>query len=156
MRQAEMTAAKRMLKRCEDRRGLYPASLAADTAYGSAEMLGWLVEEKAIAPHIPVFQTGRRQDGTVSRRDFPYDPDEDCYICPDGKALKQYRHAGRAAKAKSPKDGFLRYRAQKADCDVCALKPRCTPKEPMRKVLRSVREEARDLARRIAKTEAYA
>jgi transposase len=156
IRQAEMTAAKRMLERCEERHGLYPARLADDTAYGSAEMLGWLVEEKAIAPHIPVFETGRRQDGTFSRRDFLYDPDEDCYICPGGKALKRYRYAGRAAKAKPPKDGFLRYRAQKADCDVCALKPNCTPKEPMRKVLRSVHEEARDLARRIAKTEAYA
>jgi hypothetical protein len=35
--------------------GLKLKLLAADTAYGSAPMLDWLVEEKGIAPHIPVF-----------------------------------------------------------------------------------------------------
>ena len=32
-----------------------PASLAADSAYGSAESLAWLVKHKGIVPHIPVF-----------------------------------------------------------------------------------------------------
>ena len=35
--------------------GLYPARLIADSAYGSAPMLDWLVEEHGIEPHIPVF-----------------------------------------------------------------------------------------------------
>jgi hypothetical protein len=35
------------------------------------------------------------------------------------------------------------------------LKPRCCPKMPARKVPRSIYENARDLAREIAKTEAY-
>jgi Transposase DDE domain len=53
------------------------------------------------------------------------------------------------------KDNLLRYRASKRDCDVCALKPRCCPKAPARKVLRSIYEGARDMARDIAKTDAY-
>jgi hypothetical protein len=32
---------------------------------------------------------------------------------------------------------------------------RCCPKEPARKILRSIYEEARDAARAIAKTEAF-
>jgi hypothetical protein len=52
-------------------------------------------------------------------------------------------------------DGLMRYRASKLDCQVCSLKPRCCPNTPARKVLRSVHEGARDLARDIAKTEAY-
>jgi hypothetical protein len=49
----------------------------------------------------------------------------------------------------------LLYRASKYDCDACALKPRCCPKEPARKVPRSIHEGARDLARDIAATAAY-
>ena len=41
------------------------------------------------------------------------------------------------------------------DCGPCPLKSRCCPKAPARKVLRSIYEGARDLAREIAKTDAY-
>ena len=46
----------------------------------------------------------------------------------------------------------LLYRASKTDCDACALKPRCCPKEAARKVPRSIHEGARDIARAIAKS----
>jgi hypothetical protein len=52
-------------------------------------------------------------------------------------------------------DNQLLYRASKYDCDVCRLKQRCCPKEPARKVPRSIHEAARDLARAIAQTDAY-
>jgi hypothetical protein len=38
----------------EKDRAFKPAYLAADTAYGSADTLNWIVNEKKIAPHIPV------------------------------------------------------------------------------------------------------
>jgi hypothetical protein len=60
-----------MIERTEDRLGLCPERLAADSAYGSAEMLGWLVNEHAIEPHIPVFDKSARDDGTFSREDLP-------------------------------------------------------------------------------------
>ena len=50
----------------------------------------------------------------------------------------------------------LLYRASKLDCQACTLKPRCCPKEPARKVPRSIYEGARDLARKVATTQAYA
>src|SRR4051812_32032112 len=56
IRQAEVGAARTMIDRVEERFGLYPEKLAADRAYGSAEMLGWLVHERGIEPHIPVFE----------------------------------------------------------------------------------------------------
>jgi IS5 family transposase len=55
IRQAEVGAAKTMIERTEERFGLTPERLVGDTAYGAAPMLNWLVEEKGIAPHIPVF-----------------------------------------------------------------------------------------------------
>ena len=50
----------------------------------------------------------------------------------------------------------MRYRASKFDCDACSLKPRCSPNMPARKVLRSIHEGARDMARDIAITDEYA
>ena len=64
IRQAEVGAARTMIERTERRFGLKPKLLAADTAYGSAPMLNWLVEEKGIAPHIPVIdKSARVKDG---------------------------------------------------------------------------------------------
>ena len=155
IRQAEAGAARTMIDRVVDRFGLKPRRLIGDTAYGAAPMLAWLVNDRGIAPHIPVFDKSARQDGTFSRSDFTYDAERDRYICPAGKELKRYRLAGRMAKAKPPEDGLYRYRASKADCDNCLLKQQCCPREPMRKVLRSVHEQARDVARAIAATPAY-
>ena len=59
--------------------------LAADTAYGSAEMLDWLVNTQQIAPHIPVIDKSGRDDGTFARSDFTYDAGVDTYQCPNGK-----------------------------------------------------------------------
>ena len=87
VRQAEVGAARTMIERTEERFGLRPQRLAGDTAYGTAPMLNWLVEEKQIAPHIPVFDRSKREDGSFSREDFRYDESTDTYICPDGKCL---------------------------------------------------------------------
>jgi hypothetical protein len=51
-------------------------------------------------------------------------------------------------------DDLFAYRASKRDCDACSLKMRCCPKEA-RKIMRSIYEDARDVARALAKTEAF-
>jgi len=53
------------------------------------------------------------------------------------------------------KNNAVHFRASKHDCQACPLKPRCCPNTPVRDVPRSIHEAARDLARDIAKTEAY-
>ena len=87
IRQAEVLAAKRMIERSMERFDLHPAKLMGDSAYGSAEMLGWLVDEHGIEPHVTVFDKSARSDGTFSRDDFTYDHDRDIYFCPGGKTL---------------------------------------------------------------------
>jgi transposase len=145
IRQAEVLAAKRMIERSIERFDLYPARLLGDSAYGSAEMLGWLVYEHGIEPHVTVFDKSARQDGTFSRDDFSYDRAGDVYYCPGGKML--------TTTGSRINDGAtLRYRASKYDCQACRLKPRCCPKEPARYVPRSIYEGARDMARQIAKS----
>jgi hypothetical protein len=92
-----------MIERTETRFGMKPDSLAADSAYGSAESLAWLVNQKAIKPFIPVIDKSSRTDGTFSRDEFIFDPERDRYTCPAGKALVQYRRA-----YSTPRSGSLR------------------------------------------------
>ena len=147
IRQAEVGAAKTMIERTEARFDIKPERLAADTAYGSGANLNWLVNDKKIAPHIPVIDKSKRGDGTFSREDFTFDRERDIYICPGGKVLTTTR--------KVLNDEQLLYRASKRDCDVCPFKLRCCPKEPSRKIPRSIYEDARDVARALGKTEAF-
>src|SRR5712691_10439548 len=61
----EVAATKTMIMRTEERLGLKPDRLAADTAYGTGKFLGWLIG-KGIMPHIPVWDMSAREDGTFS------------------------------------------------------------------------------------------
>jgi hypothetical protein len=88
IRQAEVGAAKVMIERTEARFDIKPERGAADTAYGSGANLNWLVNEKNIAPHIPVIDKSKRKDGTFSREEFTFDKERNVYICPAGKNLR--------------------------------------------------------------------
>ncbi len=52
------------LERVEERFDITPSRLIGDTAYGAAPMLGWIVAEKKLQPHIPVWDKSERDDGT--------------------------------------------------------------------------------------------
>jgi hypothetical protein len=80
IRQAEVEAAQTMIERTETCFGMKPDSLVADSAYGSAESLAWLVSQKAIKPFIPVIDKSTRTDGTFSRDYFAFDPERDRYM----------------------------------------------------------------------------
>jgi len=154
-RRAEVGAAQTMLDRPEACFGLKPQRLSADSAYGSAEILAWMVEEKNIAPHVPVWDKGERTDGTFSRSDFVFDPISNTYTCPGGKILRQYRRPFTIPRTGVTKNKMRLYRARQSDCEVCALKEQCCPGQPRRKVPRSVHEAARDVVRGLAGTPEY-
>ena len=137
-----------MIERTEQRFGLKPKWLAGDTAYGSGENLNWLVNDKNIAPHIPVIDKSKREDGTFSREDFRFDKERNVYVCPANKTLTT---TGTVIND----DETLRYLATTSDCRGCPLKVRCCPKAPFRRIPRSIYEEARDVARALAKTKAF-
>jgi hypothetical protein len=147
IRQAEVGAAKTMIERTEERFDIKPERLAADTAYGSAANLNWLVNEKRIAPHIPVIDKSKRDDGTFSREDFTFDKVRDLYVCPAGDLL---RTTGTVST-----DHAMRYIAPVPVCRACPLKPKCCPNMPARRIVRDINEDARDVARALAKTEAF-
>jgi len=139
IRQAEVGAAKAMIERTEERFEIKPAYLAGDSAYRSADTLNWIVNEKKIAPHIPVIDKSKREDGTFSREDLRFDQDLNIYICKAGKALTTTGHVD--------PDHAIRYQASLPDCRACVLKPKCCPSgwwEPFRKI-----EAAASLLRRL-------
>ena len=148
IRQAEVGASQTMIERTEACFGVKPEWLAADTAYGSASNLNWLVNEQGIAPHVPVIDKSKREDGTFSREDFIYDDMRDIYTCPAGKTMTTTGHVST--------DHALRYLACVPECRVCPLKAKCCPNMPARRIVRDVNEAARDVARALAKTEAFA
>jgi transposase len=143
----EVAATPVMIDRTERTFALKPKRLIADTAYGSGRFLGWLVKEKAITPHIPVWDMSKRKDGAFSRFDFSFDKRRNHYTCPAGKTLTT---TGRVAA-----DNGIRYRAAVSDCRVCPLKPKCCPGMSSRRIVRDLDEDARDLARRKMKTKAF-
>ena len=144
----EVAATQTMLDRTEQRFNLKPKRLAADTAYGTGKFLGWLVKEKKIIPHIPVWEKSDRQDGIFSRSDFRWDKKRGVYVCPNGKLLRTSGtvHEGRT----------LLYRASKRDCHVCPIRAKCCTSLDARRIPRDLHEDARDIARRKMKTKAFA
>jgi transposase len=156
IRQAEVGAAKAMLDRTAEQFEVAPSRLVADAGYGSAEMVGWLVDERGIEPHVKLMDKSERTDGALSRSDFAFDPAGNRYVCPGGKELRKYHRSFSKPRDGVTKEGTMIYFARQHDCDACALKPKCCPNAPARKIARSIHEAARDKARAIAKTEAYA
>ena len=85
---AEVDATKTMIERVEDKYDIKPERLVGDTNYGSAAMLAWLVDEKQIEPHVPVFDKAEGTDGTFSRSDFQWNEQANEYRCPEGHSLR--------------------------------------------------------------------
>lgn len=155
LRTAEVNATRTMIERVEERFDLKPERLIGDMAYGSAELLGWMVNEKAIQPHVPVWDRTQRDDDTFSSSDFQWDEQADEYRCPQGKVLRKQRRTFKNLRTHITKAGTIIYRASQSDCANCPMKAHCCPNTPMRKIARSVHESARDVARAMAKTDAY-
>ena len=153
IRTAEVDASQTMVDRTEERFGIRPDWFVADTAYGSAENLAWLVKKREIIPFIPLIDKSERKDGTWSRSDFEWDEDNDRYICPEGKHLNRTRQNHPDPRNKQPRTGRRKYRASKYVCDICPSKPNCCPKTNARTITREEHEDARDFARMALKSE---
>ena len=114
----------------------------------------WLVDRK-IAPHIPVFDKSGRSDGTWPRADFEWDAENNQYICPEGQELKQFRRNYSDPNRGPTGKGVAKYRCLKHTCQACPSKSRCCPNMDFRSITREEHEDARQVARDIAKTEQY-
>ena len=154
IRQAEVGAAKTMLDRTAEQFDLTPLRLVADGSYGSAEMVGWLVDERDPAAREPDRQGRAHGWNLLPRADFAFDRERNLYVCPGGKELRKYHCA-------KPRDGLTKERRDDLLCAQAGLRglraqAQVLPERSARKIARSVHEAARDKARAIARTDAYA
>ena len=85
-------------------------------------MVAWMIEEKAIEPHVPVWEKGERHDGTFSRPDFTFDTASNTFTCPSGKRLQQYRRNFEHERSGVTRANTRINRASQVDCGACALK----------------------------------
>jgi transposase len=113
----ETLAARRMLEHA-GQFGIHPQNLAADKAYGSGEFLAWLLARN-IQPHIPVIDRRHQTKGHFTREHFRYEPMENAYYCPEGKALR-YRGQARGSRGNV-------YCSTQEQCLGCPQKKLCTP-----------------------------
>lgn len=98
-RAREGEATKTMLDRVEARFAIKAQRLIGDAAYETSAMLGWLLEEKAIAPHAQVWDKSERKDDTFSRSGFWCDEQVDEYHCPMCKAPRSGRRSFKELRA---------------------------------------------------------
>jgi len=155
-RSHEVESTKRMIERVEATFALKPSRLIGDMAYGAAPMLAWLVDDKGIEPHVPVWDKTQRTDGTLSSSEFVWNEQADEYRCPQGQPLRnRWRAFSNPRGRVITHAGAIIYRSSHQACKDCPLKPRCCPNTPTRKIARSVHEEARDVARRINASDQY-
>ena len=135
-----------MVERTRERFGLTPSRLAADAAYGSGQLIGWLMGRGIEPPRMrlwPVLDRERQTKGMLTRAEFGFDRERDVYVCPTGHDLKTTGHI--------VSGGLRQYRASPASCGPCALKPRCTT-GTARMVTRNVHEDEREHVRQLAGT----
>jgi transposase len=154
-RTKEVNATRTMIDRVERRFALKPTRLIGDMAYGAAALLGWMVNEKAIEPHVPLWDRTQRTDDTLSSNDFRWDAERDEYRCPQGSALRTDWRTFKNPRSRITKADTLLYKSRQSDCASCPMKTRCCPNTPIRKIHRSIHEPARDVARAVAKTRPY-
>jgi transposase len=154
-RTTEVESTKTMIDRVEKRFDLKPERLIGDMAYGTAPMLAWLVEDKGIEPHVPVWDKTQRADETLSSSDFQWNEQANEYRCPQGHALRREWRSFTNPRTHITKADTIIYRSSKSDCAACPMKDRCCPNTPIRKIARSVHESARDVARRIRTSDQY-
>jgi len=155
LRNTEVESAKTMINRVEERFEVKPKRLIGDTAYGVAPMLAWMVEDKGIEPHVPVWDRTQRDDGTLSSASFQWDEQANEYRCPEGKPLRSSWRPFSTPRSHVTKADTIIYRSSQYDCAECPIKDRCCPNTSTRKIARSVHEAARDVARGLRGTEQY-
>jgi transposase len=151
----EVDATRTMIDRVEDRFAIKPTRLIGDMAYGAAELLEWMVNEKAIEPHVPVWDKTKRTDDSLSSSAFQWDENRNEYHCPQGHLLRSDWRPFKNARTHITTVNTIIYRSRQSDCAKCPMKSRCCPLTPIRKIRRSIYEPARDVARAVARTRLY-
>lgn len=104
-----------------------PMAILGDTAYGHGKQ-----RKEMLSLGIPIVApavTTQNPTGLYDISCFPYDRNNDVYICPNSKKTVRKTH--------SPKNEGWQYKFSKADCNNCPLREKCTTNKLGRSVFQS-------------------
>jgi hypothetical protein len=146
IRQAEVGASQTMIERTEASFGIKPAR-SGHRLWLSLQprLAGERAGNRAACPGHRQVEAGWWH---VLAEDFIYDEARDIYTCPAGKTMTTTGHIST--------DHAARYLVSVPECRACPLKAKCCPNMPARRIVRDVNEAARDIARTLPETEAFA
>ena len=123
-----------------------PDIAVGDSRYGTVENIVGL-ETNGIRAFTPLMtQVLEKKHKGYPRSMFTYDPENNCYICPQGKTLP-FRH--------TDKGKYHVYRAMGKDCRECEVRSRCTKTKNGRKISHSIFKDYLDRVAAYHQTEAY-
>ncbi|MFI5284655.1 MAG: IS1182 family transposase [Candidatus Dormibacterales bacterium] len=100
--------------------GAEALEVLADRGYFSGEQV-LACEAIGVTPYVPrPLTSGAKAHGRFGKQDFVYLPDENAYRCPAGQRLPHHMT--------TVENGLRLHRYwDRASCQACELKPRCTP-----------------------------
>ncbi len=142
----ESVAARDMIERYRERYGSLPQTLAADTTYGNGELLQWL-DDRGIDAYIRVKENPNGPTDLYGIDQFTYVPEENGYLCPEGKLLKYV--------GVNKRNRTHVYYSTVKRCRDCPQKIHCT-RGKYRTLAIHTCEPARQRAYALAKTPAFA
>lgn len=71
-------------------------------------------------------QKGRKDKELMAKKEFEYNKENDCYVCPTGEILELKT---------VDKQGYKIYKSDKKSCETCPLKEKCTKSKNYQKVI---------------------
>ena len=114
-----------MIDRVEAQFDIKPERLIGDTAYGTAQMLAWVVEEKDIEPNVPVWDKTERKNDSFSSYDFHWNEEAEEYRCQAGNLLRREWRASKNERLHLTKANTIIFRSWQTDCVACPMKAKC-------------------------------
>jgi transposase len=120
--------------------GVERIEMLADRGYFSGEEIV-ACEAMGVTPYVPKpLTSGAKADGRFGKQDFTYLPGQDAYRCPASALLPHHMT--------TVERGLTLHRYwDRASCQACPLKPRCTP-SPERRITRWEHEAVIDAMQR--------
>lgn len=109
-----------MSEKAKTAMGVDQLEMLADRGYFSGEEIV-ACEAMGVTPYVPKpLTSGAKADGRFGKQDFAYVPDQDVYRCPAGALLPRHMT--------TVENGLTLHRYwDRASCQACTLKPKCTP-----------------------------
>jgi hypothetical protein len=104
--------------------GFKVESVGLDAGYSTASICKGLVEREIYG--VIGYNRPRGKKGVFRKRDYRYDKQEECYICPAGEKLK-YRTTSR--------NGYRQYSSTSRICSNCEYLSQCTKSKNKQKII---------------------